>query len=80
VFGRLLTLPLLLLLLQLSLQLHTQIVLAVNASNARVLIQSSWSALKGENIPDTVFQLGPAPHDWLLPRMAAVVHHGYVHC
>jgi sterol 3beta-glucosyltransferase len=53
-----------------------QIVKAVAASNSRVLIQSSWSALQGDNIPDSIYQLGPAPHDWLLPRMAAVVHHG----
>eukprot|EP00953_Heterococcus_sp_UTEX-ZZ885_P032533 16983-Heterococcus_DN1.PRE.1 len=49
---------------------------AVAASKSRVLIQSSWSALQGDDIPDSIYQLGPAPHDWLLPRMAAVVHHG----
>jgi sterol 3beta-glucosyltransferase len=53
-----------------------QIVAAVAASKSRVLIQSSWSALQGDDIPDSIYQLGPAPHDWLLPRMAAVVHHG----
>jgi UDP:flavonoid glycosyltransferase YjiC (YdhE family) len=28
------------------------------------------------NIPDTIFALDSAPHAWLFPRMAAVVHHG----
>jgi len=27
-------------------------------------------------VPDDVFVLDAAPHDWLFPRMAAVVHHG----
>ena len=27
-------------------------------------------------VPESVFVLGSAPHDWLFPRMAAVVHHG----
>ncbi|MCA9915208.1 MAG: glycosyltransferase, partial [Anaerolineae bacterium] len=26
--------------------------------------------------PETIFKLDQAPHDWLFPRMAAVVHHG----
>jgi sterol 3beta-glucosyltransferase len=28
------------------------------------------------DLPDTVFSLDQAPHDWLFPRMAAIVHHG----
>jgi sterol 3beta-glucosyltransferase len=27
-------------------------------------------------LPDTIFKLDQAPHDWLFPRVAAVVHHG----
>jgi UDP:flavonoid glycosyltransferase YjiC (YdhE family) len=27
-------------------------------------------------VPDNVFVLNSAPHNWLFPRMAAVVHHG----
>jgi hypothetical protein len=40
--------------------------------------QSSWSALDGlSSEPQArVFGLGPCPHDWLMPQMAAVVHHG----
>ena len=26
--------------------------------------------------PESVFQIGSVPHDWLFPRVAAVVHHG----
>jgi UDP:flavonoid glycosyltransferase YjiC (YdhE family) len=28
------------------------------------------------NLPPSIFPLGDAPHDWLFPRMAAVMHHG----
>ncbi|MEV5889141.1 glycosyltransferase [Nonomuraea fuscirosea] len=28
------------------------------------------------DLPEDVFSLEQAPHDWLFPRMAAVVHHG----
>ena len=28
------------------------------------------------DVPDGVFAIGSAPHDWLFPRMTAVVHHG----
>ncbi len=28
------------------------------------------------SVPDNVFVLDSAPHSWLFPRMAAVVHHG----
>uniref|UniRef100_M4BDD3 Uncharacterized protein n=1 Tax=Hyaloperonospora arabidopsidis (strain Emoy2) TaxID=559515 RepID=M4BDD3_HYAAE len=45
--------------------------------NVRVLIQSSWSDMAGNlTIPDSIFFLGSCPHDWLMPRVSAVVHHG----
>jgi UDP:flavonoid glycosyltransferase YjiC (YdhE family) len=28
------------------------------------------------SVPDSVFVIDSAPHDWVFPRMAAVVHHG----
>ncbi|OQS07126.1 sterol 3-beta-glucosyltransferase [Thraustotheca clavata] len=52
---------------------------AAKNANVRVVIQSSWSDMTQGGtveIPDSVFILGNCPHDWLLPRMAAVVHHG----
>ena len=59
------------------LRLTRMIVAAAIRSNTRVLIQSSWSSMSdGSPVPENVFFLGPAPHDWLLPKMAAVVHHG----
>jgi UDP:flavonoid glycosyltransferase YjiC (YdhE family) len=28
------------------------------------------------DLPDNIYMLGPAPHDWLFERVSAVVHHG----
>ncbi|OQS00900.1 sterol 3-beta-glucosyltransferase [Achlya hypogyna] len=55
------------------------IVDAALTAHARVVLQSSWSDMTAGGtitIPDNVFLLGNCPHDWLFPRMAAVVHHG----
>ncbi|MDQ5822900.1 MAG: glycosyltransferase [Chloroflexota bacterium] len=30
----------------------------------------------GQDLPDWVYPLDEAPHDWLFPRMAAIMHHG----
>ena len=35
-----------------------------------------WGGLKADALPPNVYMLNAAPHDWLFPRMKAVVHHG----
>ncbi|OWZ16746.1 LOW QUALITY PROTEIN: hypothetical protein PHMEG_0009411 [Phytophthora megakarya] len=53
------------------------IIEAAKHANMRVLIQSSWSDMAGDlEIPSNVFFIGNCPHDWLMPRVSAVVHHG----
>ncbi|KAG2519936.1 hypothetical protein JM16_004650 [Phytophthora kernoviae] len=53
------------------------IIEAAKQADVRVLIQSSWSDMAGDlDIPSNVFFLGNCPHDWLMPRVSAVVHHG----
>lgn len=42
----------------------------------RAVLLSGWGGLQAENLPDTIFMLDAVPHDWLFPRMMAVVHHG----
>jgi sterol 3beta-glucosyltransferase len=42
----------------------------------RGLLLTGWGGLQLELLPDNVFVLDSAPHSWLFPRMAAVVHHG----
>src|SRR5208337_1875046 len=43
---------------------------------ARAVLSAGWGGLVRGHLPPTVFPLDEAPHDWLFPRMAAIVHHG----
>jgi sterol 3beta-glucosyltransferase len=49
---------------------------ALKKSGQRGLLASGWGGLKGSNLPTNVFMLEQASHDWLFPRVSAVVHHG----
>jgi sterol 3beta-glucosyltransferase len=50
---------------------------AVTRAGQRAILASGWSGIgKGAALPDHVFGLESVPHDWLFPRVAAVVHHG----
>lgn len=42
----------------------------------RALVSKGWGNVGGSNPPDNIFLLGNVPHDWLFPRVSAVVHHG----
>ncbi|MBL8119187.1 MAG: glycosyltransferase family 1 protein [Anaerolineae bacterium] len=58
-------------------QTTTRIVLdAVRQAGVRAVLASGWGGLRPTDVPEGVFLLKEAPHDWLFPRMAAVVHHG----
>lgn len=50
---------------------------AVAKAGVRALVSKGWGGLgEMENTPDNVFMLENTPHDWLFPRVSAVVHHG----
>jgi sterol 3beta-glucosyltransferase len=50
---------------------------AVTRAGQRAILASGWSGVgKGAALPDHIFGLESVPHDWLFPRVAAVVHHG----
>ena len=49
---------------------------ALQKTGKRGILASGWGGLKTEDLPDTVFKIDHAPHDWLFPQMAAIVHHG----
>ena len=49
---------------------------AVKKAGVRALVSKGWGNVGGSNPPDNVFLLGNVPHDWLFPRVSAVVHHG----
>ena len=57
-------------------QLATIIMEALAKSGQRGLLLTGWGGLRTELVPDNVFVVDSAPHSWLFPRMAAVVHHG----
>jgi len=55
----------------------TQTILeAVRRSGRRAILLGSWAGFETLEMPNEVFWLKYAPHSWLLPRVAAVVHHG----
>lgn len=46
---------------------------ALRRVGARGILQAGWSGLAAD--ADDVLSIGETPHDWLFPRVAAVVHH-----
>jgi UDP:flavonoid glycosyltransferase YjiC (YdhE family) len=49
---------------------------ALRQSGRRGVLLSGWAGLAEGDLPDTILRLDAVPHEWLFPRMAAVVHHG----
>jgi sterol 3beta-glucosyltransferase len=49
---------------------------ALRRAGQRGVLQTGWGALGEVPRSDRVFPVGPVPHDWLFPRVAAAVHHG----
>jgi sterol 3beta-glucosyltransferase len=61
------------------------VVEALDRAGQRGVLLTGWAGvssttmpdnIRAAGLPDTVFPLVGCPHDWLFPRMAAVVHHG----
>ena len=50
---------------------------AVKKAGVRALVSKGWGKLGDEDYtPENVYMLENTPHDWLFPRVSAVVHHG----
>lgn len=49
---------------------------AIAESGERAVLASGWGGIAPSSVPEHVFLLEEAPHDWLFPRMRAIVHHG----
>lgn len=55
----------------------TAIVLeAMARTGRRCILVTGWGGLVPTAVPDDVYVLDTVPYDWLLPRVAATVHHG----
>ncbi|KAF2703321.1 glycosyltransferase family 1 protein [Pleomassaria siparia CBS 279.74] len=50
---------------------------AIEMAGVRALVSKGWGGIGGgDGTPDNIFMLENTPHDWLFPRVSAVVHHG----
>jgi UDP:flavonoid glycosyltransferase YjiC (YdhE family) len=57
-------------------KLLTIAIQALEQCDQRAVLLGGWAEAEGLELPETVFKIDAVPHDWLFPRMAAVVHHG----
>ncbi|MFF5444062.1 glycosyltransferase [Streptomyces sp. NPDC012888] len=56
-----------------SARLSALLVRACRLARVRLVLQSGWSGLHATG--DDVLTIGEAPHPWVFPRTAAVIHH-----
>ena len=49
---------------------------ALLKSRTRGILLTGWGGLDLADVPPEVYVADAVPHDWLFPRVAAVVHHG----
>lgn len=52
------------------------IVDAVRMAGVRAVLLSGWGGFEHRNIPSHVHVTDSVPHDWIMPRCSASVHHG----
>lgn len=57
-------------------RLASIVVAALRQTGLRGIIATGWGGLATMNLPETILRIDQAPHHWLFPRTAAVVHHG----
>ena len=57
-------------------QLAATVLEALAKSGQRGLLLTGWGGMQAMPAPDSVLVIDSAPHGWVFPRMAAVVHHG----
>ncbi len=57
-------------------QLAALVLEGLAQSGRRGVLLTGWGGMNVGRVPSNVFVMNAAPHSWLFPRMAAVVHHG----
>ena len=57
-------------------QMTRTVIDAVALTEQRAVVATGWGSLADLDLPDTIYKVDSVPHDWLFPKMAAVVHHG----
>ncbi len=53
-----------------------QVIQAVKASGQRAILASGWADTDHNQESKDIFVVQSVPHEWLFPRVTAVVHHG----
>jgi len=49
---------------------------ALRLAGQRGILATGWGGLTADNTSKDVFVLDSVPHDWLFPKVAAIIHHG----
>jgi sterol 3beta-glucosyltransferase len=49
---------------------------ALKRTEQRGILAKGWGGLEPSNVPESIHLIDEAPHDWLFPRMSAIIHHG----
>jgi UDP:flavonoid glycosyltransferase YjiC (YdhE family) len=49
---------------------------SVALAQQRAILIGGWAAAHERDLPNHIYAIESAPHDWLFPRVAAVMHHG----
>jgi sterol 3beta-glucosyltransferase len=59
-------------------QMTELIVAAIARTKQRAILDQGWGGLEDLNLPDSIYVMRSHEgiHDWLLPQVSAVVHHG----
>ena len=57
-------------------QLADLAISAVQLAGQRAILLGGWAQAHERDLPDSIYAIESAPHAWLFPQMAAVVHHG----
>ncbi len=57
-------------------QVVETVIEALTISGQRGVLAAGWDGIQQGDLPDNIYMISSMPHDWLFPRMKAVVHHG----
>lgn len=57
-------------------RLGSAVIEALQRNGQRGILATGWGGIDADALPQSVFMIDQVPHDWLFPRVAAVVHHG----
>ncbi len=57
-------------------RLTEAVIEGLKQSGQRGVVAAGWGGIRVSDVPESIYLLKEAPHEWLFPRMAAVVHHG----